>query len=657
MSQRPPSPSSRPSSGLPRGASVTAVSAGVLVLLAWVLGLDPLRQVLPGWVSMKANTAVGFMLTGLSLWLLPARQEDAGRRALSRACALGAALLGSLTLSQDLWGWDAGIDQLLVREASPSSGATVPGRMAPTTASCFVLTGLALLLLARGGRRRDMAAQLLASLAALVSLLALVGHSYGVEAFYSVASPARMPLHTALVFLVLAPGVLLARPEHGAAAFLTGDLVGNALARRLLPAGVGIPLALGWLKLLGQRAGLYENELGVALVAVFSVVLFAAVVLGNAALLNRSDLRRRQVESALTASEVRFRSLSESTSDAVVIANGSGSIVSWNRGAQAMFGYREEETCGRPVSILMPERYREGHRTGLERLARTGEARLIGRTIELHGLRKDGTEFPLEISLSTWRIPEGTYFGAIVRDSTERRRTEAALRERTAQLEVANQELETFSYSVSHDLRAPLRAVDGFSRAVLEEYADRLDPKGQDYLGRVQASCEEMAELIDGLLTLSRVTRMEILIAEVDLTAIARDIAARLERLEPGRATQFEIQSGLVGNGDPRMLRVVLENLIGNAWKFTKGRESARIQIGSKESDDGRAFFVRDDGAGFDMAYADKLFGAFQRLHSSREFEGTGIGLATVERIIRRHGGRVWAEGQVNGGATFYFAF
>ena len=227
--------------------------------------------------------------------------------------------------------------------------------------------------------------------------------------------------------------------------------------------------------------------------------------------------------------------------------------------------------------------------------------------------------------------------------------------ERTAQLEVANKELEAFSYSVSHDLRAPLRGINGFSQALLEEYADRLDQTGLHYLQRVRAGSQHMAQLIEDLLNLSRVTRSEIRRVRVDLSALAQTVATELQRAQPDRQVTFAIREGLTVQGDPGLLRALLENLFGNSWKFTRKHSLARIELGVTHRDGERTFFVRDDGAGFDMAYADKLFRPFQRLHTMEDFEGTGIGLATVQRIVLRHGGRVWGEGTVERGATFYF--
>ncbi|MBZ5695848.1 MAG: HAMP domain-containing protein [Acidobacteriia bacterium] len=232
---------------------------------------------------------------------------------------------------------------------------------------------------------------------------------------------------------------------------------------------------------------------------------------------------------------------------------------------------------------------------------------------------------------------------------------EQRVQERTAELAAANKELEAFSYSVSHDLRAPLRSIDGFSQALLEDYADKLDPAGRDCLKRVRSATQRMSQLIDDLLNLSRVTRAEMRREKVDLSALARSITEELRKGDPARRVELTISDGLMADADSRLLRVVMENLLGNAWKYTSTHDHAQIEFGQAKHNGRPAYFVRDDGAGFDPRYVGRLFGAFQRLHGATEFPGTGIGLATVQRIIHRHGGDVWAEGAVEHGATFYF--
>jgi signal transduction histidine kinase len=232
---------------------------------------------------------------------------------------------------------------------------------------------------------------------------------------------------------------------------------------------------------------------------------------------------------------------------------------------------------------------------------------------------------------------------------------ETRVQERTAQLESTNKELEAFSFSVSHDLRAPLRSIDGFSHALLDDCADRLPEEGRRYLTRIRMSTERMAQLIEDLLNLSRVSRGAIEKRELNFSDLARDVAADLRHREPNREVEVTVWDGLAAVADSRLLRAALENLIGNAWKFTSKAPDARIEVGALRDGEQTTYFVRDNGAGFDMAYADKLFGAFQRLHGVSDFPGTGIGLATVQRIVARHGGRIWADAQVGKGATFFF--
>jgi PAS domain S-box-containing protein len=272
------------------------------------------------------------------------------------------------------------------------------------------------------------------------------------------------------------------------------------------------------------------------------------------------------------------------------------------------------------------------------------------------------------ISHSPIKTETGEVIGVAVlaQDITERKQAEVEIRklnqelekrvaERTSQLEVANKELEAFAYSVSHDLRAPLRGIDGFSQILLDEYHEMMDEQGKNYLQRIRIATQRMSQLIDDMLNLSRVSRLEMNIQQVNLSEIAQEVADELRETQPERQVEFDIQEGIKARGDDRLLRIVLENLIGNAWKFTSKHASARIEFGMQQKNDIVTYFVRDNGAGFDMSYAQKLFSAFQRLHTANEFPGTGIGLATVQRIIHRHGGKVWAEGEVEKGATFYF--
>lgn len=364
--------------------------------------------------------------------------------------------------------------------------------------------------------------------------------------------------------------------------------------------------------------------------------------------------RRRRSEQALRASEGFLESLVENLPDMLFVKEaGELRFARINRAGEELLGVERKELIAKNDYDFFPAEQADFFQ------ARDRET-LAGRTVV------DIVEEPIETKsgtrwLHTKKVPildeqgAATYLLGISEDVTERRQAAAVLARAKDAAEAANQELEAFSYSVAHDLRAPLRAIDGFSQALEEDCADRLDAEGKDHLRRVRAAVRQMSLLIDGLLSLSRLTRSEIASEKLDLTKMAEECGARLREQAPARPVDLIVSEGLVAEGDARLITAALDNLVGNAWKFTGKCERARIEIGQRVEGGAPTFFVRDNGAGFDQAYADKLFGAFQRLHAVTEFEGSGIGLATVQRIVRRHGGRIWAEGQVGRGATFYF--
>ena len=368
--------------------------------------------------------------------------------------------------------------------------------------------------------------------------------------------------------------------------------------------------------------------------------------------------KRKEEEASRMVTVVR------DSNDAITIQDFEGRITAWNHGAELMFGYSEQEALQMRIWQLAPPN-KAAEQKDFNRRLFAGEKVI---SFETQRLTKDGRLLDVWLTVTKLVDDAGKPIGiaSTERDITARKRAveevhklnadlKQRVRDRTAELEAANQELEAFSYSVSHDLRAPLRAMDGFSMALLEDCAGKLDETAQDHLRRIRAGSQRMAELIDDLLNLSQVTRTEMRRERVDLTVMAEEIGAELRRLQPDREGNLVVAPALTADADARMLRLVLNNLLDNAWKFTSRRAQACIEVGARELDGQRVFFVRDNGAGFDMAYAGRLFGAFQRLHSTQEFEGTGIGLAIVQRIIHRHGGRVWAEGAVEQGAIVYF--
>jgi PAS domain S-box-containing protein len=341
---------------------------------------------------------------------------------------------------------------------------------------------------------------------------------------------------------------------------------------------------------------------------------------------------------------------------AIVGATTDGLITTWNQAAEKIYGYRAEEIIGQPLAILCPaDQTREVEQT-LSRIA-GGERAVRHETVRR---RKDGSTFPVAVAASPIHDQDGRLIGvsAISRDITEQQQARAAaeVRRQADDLARVNQSMEAFTYSVAHDLRAPLRALGGFTSALMEDCGDNLGETGRGYAERILAATGQMSALIDDLLVLSRIARSVMHPEWVDLGAEVALIAADLQRGTPGRHVHFAIERPVRAWADPSLIRTVLRNLVENAWKFTSAQDEASIEFGTAPAGSARVCcYVRDDGAGFDPSYTHQLFQPFRRLHPASDFPGTGIGLASIKQIVERHGGRAWAEGAVGEGATFYF--
>lgn len=383
---------------------------------------------------------------------------------------------------------------------------------------------------------------------------------------------------------------------------------------------------------------------------------------GEMVVMFRDVSERRRAEEVVRNSEERFRQLVESTQDWVWEVDRQGRYTYCSPQCERLLGYSPAELLGHTPFERMP--VREARRVGVLFGRLASECKPVVAVPNVN-VRRDGRVVVLETSGVPFFGADGELMGyrGMDRDVTERhwaqesiRRLNAGLEERvrtrTAQIQRACEDLESFNYSVSHDLRAPLRAIDGFSRAVLEDSGERLDDAARSYLERVRVATQRMGVLIDDLLTLSRMTRQEMRLESVDLSAMAREIGVELGRNGGGAQVDLRVQPGLVSRADPRLVRLALTNLLGNAWKFTARCAEPRVEF-SRRADG--AYLIRDNGAGFDMGYAHRLFAPFQRLHSTEEFPGTGIGLAIVQRAVHRHGGRIWAQASPGEGATFFF--
>jgi PAS domain S-box-containing protein len=481
------------------------------------------------------------------------------------------------------------------------------------------------------------------------------------------------------------------------------------------------------------------------------------------------NTNRKQNEELLREREERFRQIVSSVSDSIIILNDQGIILNWNKGAELTFGWSASEIVGKSLALVMPEKYRDLHLSGMKRFSAFNRSNLLGKTVELEGLRKDGTIFPLELSISSWKTGEQTFFGGILRNITERKKVEkqiaelasivestddaivaingegiilnwnkgaekiygytpaevqgkpinliipeefheqersiiqqvnqgtslnqyetthlrkdgkridisltispifdkarniigiskisrdiTELKKRENKIKQLNKELDAFTYSVSHDLRAPLRSISGFAQILLEDYSSKLDDEGKRVTNVIIRNTNRMGNLIDDLLNFARMNRKKLTFSRINMEQLVRQVIQEFSE----NNGKLEIKNGeiLPTIGDQSMITQVWVNLISNAVKYSSRNERIYIEIGSYKQNHENCYYVKDNGVGFSMDYANKLFGVFQRLHKADEFDGTGVGLALVKRIIQRHRGRVWAEGEVNKGATFYFS-
>ncbi len=444
----------------------------------------------------------------------------------------------------------------------------------------------------------------------------------------------------------------------------------------------------GTLRFKRKDGGTFEGEMS-------STVFFSPDGSARTGFFIRDNTSRHQMEDALRESKMYLERLTNTMADAVFVVTFPERVIEYaNDAAAGMFGYLREDILGKNSRMFFPDETEYLRGGEIFQNAVTQGRRVVRFEVAL--LRKSGEAFPAFFTASFLKEEDqaGRKYIVVVQDITERKHTEDALRflkdgleqkvaQRTRELrdsqlallnlvddlnesarsltsanqslEAVNRELEAFSYSVSHDLRAPLRTIDGFSNILEEDYADKFDAEGRDYLKRIRRAAQNMGQLIDDMLNLSRVTRQEMRLQDVDISRKAREIIEEFCKINPSRDVTVEIQDGVVVRADPNLMSILLTNLLENAWKFTEHCDQARIEFKADRRDGGTVVQVRDNGAGFDMKYVEKIFTAFQRLHRAEEYPGTGIGLATVQRIVHRHGGRIWAEGETGKGAAFYF--
>jgi signal transduction histidine kinase len=678
---------------LSRGCGIVAALAGATALAGWTLDMPALKSIVPGLATMKANTGLCFIVSGVALFLLNWRTDRAWTRALGTTCGWIAVAIGAITLAEDLLGWNARIDQLLAHDTDLSEPGE-RGRMAPTTAVNFIFTGTALALLRGEEPSEAGAAQSLAAAILSISTLLLLGHLYGATgrplAFYSSAP------FTSATFLALGAGLLFAHPALGWMRELTRETTSARTGRRTVAAVLVILPLLGWLRLKGERAGWYGEEIGVSITAVGGMAVLVLLVLWITRAGNRvEDTSRRYAERLAILHEIDRGLIEHRTPETIAEAalRPLRDLLGVPRAIVNLFNFDTGQVewlvaIGRhrmhsgpgvsyPLSLMGDiEALRRGEPQVIDTLSlppSPHKEALLASKVEMYmavpmiaggeligalSFGGEAREFPQEqmavaqeaaaqlaIAVAQARLHE-----RVQRQAEE---LEQRVQERTSELELANKELESFSYTVSHGLRTPLRAVDGFARIFEEDYGDKVDSEGRRLLGVIRDSSRRMGMLIDDLLAFSMLGRQALHPVEVDMGALAGEVWAELGDASPAT---FLLAPLPRARGDRALLRQVWSNLLSNALKYSAKRPAPVITVTCERRELELVYCVADNGAGFDPRYYAKLFGVFQRLHAESEFAGTGVGLATVQRVVARHGGRVWAESEVGAGAKFYFS-
>lgn len=625
-----------------RAAAVAVVLGGCIVLVfGWWLGIGYAKSLSPGVaVTVKPNTAACFVLSGVSLWLLAAPPMTSLRRYVGVACAMFVACAGALSVVEDISGLNFGIDEILFRDDPSAPVTKSPGRMSAHTGVNFILVGAALALL---GKREPSALafpRFLALAAAIFAFAVVVG--IGFDAAYFGGTPLRTPmaLFTALLFLALTGGMLTIGSSRGATPMVFTRGVGGTLLRRLLPGVVALPILLGSIRLVGQDAGWFNLQLGLAIMVSATIVLLAALAYYTARGADSAARSAHAQALELAERECRFQSVMEAATEAIVCADAMNRILYCNKGTESLFGYSAAEVLGQQLTLLMPERFHERHLAGLARLVATGQSRLSGKTIELVGRRKDGSEFPVDLSISTWKSQEGICCTGIMRDVSERKRLE----------EVRS----NFVTMLSHDLRNVLQVIVGYA-AIVQERLPADAEESREIIARMLAATEHTRALTTNFIDYAFIEDKGLTLhrGKANINELVRDVVQEVGAI--ARLAEVSVDVHLAEHLPEQLLdrplvHRIVSNLLGNAIKFSPA--GGCVQIATARSNGRVVLSVADEGPGIPPAARDGLFGRFERRDTNGR-SGSGLGLFIVKTFVEAHGGRVTLTCPPEGGSVF----
>jgi PAS domain S-box-containing protein len=656
--------------------SGTVALMGLAVLIGWRFDIGMLKSLMPGYITMKANTALGFILLGTALLVRRPGAPKKSARWLTNLLALTATLMAVLTLGEYIFGWNPHIDEMLVSDTAGASGKFPPGRLAPITAIIFILLGSGMIASNRERTSPNAArfTQVTALLALLISFQGLVGYISGVTYSFGSAFYTQMALHTAILFVLLSSALLCSQSSFGFMGVLIADTAGGAMARVLMVAAILVPPMMTWLQLAGQRLRLFDEDFGVLIRVMGNVVFFTVIVWRAARALHEADLKRMKSESerarflveqqtaaVIRNSEARFRTIFDTAFDAIVSMDLSGHIIDWNPQAEKIFGWSREEAIGRKLSdTIIPEKYREAHERGMEHFRSTGEGPVLNRSFEIEALRRGGEIFPVQLSINPVRLDDGVTFTAFISEITERNEAELITARQSA-LEALKAKSE-FLANMSHEIRTPLNSIIGMTDLLLDT---PLSSPQEKFAKIVQSSGLGLLTIINDILDFSKIEagKMNLEIIEFSPVALIEGQAELLAGMarEKGLALLTYVDPAIPQalRGDPGRIGQIVLNLLSNAIKFTAaGRVILEASlVGSEAGFASVRFRVCDTGIGLSEENQKVLFRPFTQADGStaRKYGGTGLGLSICRSLVELMGGEIGVESQPGKGARFWF--
>ena len=649
------------------GISIVIALSGLLNLLGWKYDIEILKRPIQDFDATNPLTAILFLMFGISMVLVHLNKISKKIGVIIGALIIIISVFHAMDIILQT---GVNIDKIIFSDnlESDLSDYNNSNRMAFNIALSFVLLGT-IFLLSAGNTRKKKIANELSLVIILIGAISLLLSAFRFEKVLELQAIIPMGAYSACLLILCALAIIVSNYNVGFMKIILAKNSGGRFARIYIPISFMGPLLMGYAGIILTRETFLNIESSFAIIIVLATIIYFLVTLQTASLLSSKESLQKDAKKYISEYELGMRQVIEQSPSPLIAVDKRGAIQIVNAEARDLFQYQEKELLGKKVEVLIPESMNQKHESYRDKYMKNPVSRPMGKLLELKGKKKNGEEFPLEIALKPiqFKSESDVLIAASILDITMRKEQEILIRdlhanledkikERTAQLEDANRELESFAYSVSHDLRAPLRALEGFSKLLFSKYGESFDTESARWLKYINENAIKMDILINDILHFSRVNRKELIKGEFDIRNLIEEVME--ECLQPYAGKPMDVDLNIehpIINGDRQALRMVWQNLIGNALKFSSKEDVIRIKIKVKKAGKIIQCSIEDNGAGFDMKYSNKLFGVFERLHKESEYEGTGIGLAIVNKIVKKHNGRIWAKSKVGKGAKFTF--